>query len=87
MGVFAAPFATQRDVLLTTVSFMSLWQPELEMGPETQVGGGPFEASAQFFPLSTTRWRSFVAFRQPESEGVSPSVVSAAIRFHEPDVV
>jgi len=91
IGVLATPFATLRDVLVTTVSLYVAVAARIGNGAvdpsRRECGGSPFEASAQFFPLSTTRWPSFVAFLQPVSEGVSPSIVSAAIRFHEPDVV
>ena len=91
IDVLAAAVATQRDVIVTKVSLYVAVAARIGNGAvdtsRQECGTGPFEASAQFFPLSTTRWRSFVAFRQPVSEGVSPSPVSAAIRFHEPDDV
>jgi len=89
--VLAVPFATQRDVLVTTVSLYVAVAARIGNGAvdtsRRECGTGPLEASEQFFPLSTTRWRFFVAFRQPVSEGFSPSLVSATIQFHEPDFV
>jgi len=78
-------------VLVTTVSLYGAVAARIGNGAvdtsRRECGTGPFEASAPFVPLSTSRWRSFFLFRQPVSEGVLPSLVSATIQFHEPDFV
>jgi len=57
-GVVAAAFGTLRDVLVTTVSLYVAVAARIRNGAvdtsRRECGAGPFEASAQFFPLSTT---------------------------------
>ena len=65
---------------------MSLWWPELEMGPQTPVGNAARVRSKHLrnsFPCPQPDGRSIVTFRQTlcEGEGVSPFTVSAAIRI------
>jgi len=89
IGVFAAAFGTQRDVLVTTVSLYVAVAARIGNGAldttRRERGAVPFEAFAQFFLCPQPNGHSFVAFRQPMSEGVSPSTESAAIRLLEPD--
>jgi len=58
-GVVSAAFGTLRDVLVTTVSVYVAVAARIGNGTidisRRELGAGPFEASAQFFPLYTTR--------------------------------
>ena len=49
--------------------------------------GARSEYSRTVIGVVAAAGHSFVAFRQPVYEGVSPSTVSATIRLHEPDGV
>jgi len=60
IGVFAAAFSTKRDVLVSVVSlYVAVGSINGNGAVDTsrrECGGSPFEGSAEFFPLSTTRW-------------------------------
>ena len=59
-GVVAAAFGTIRDVPVTTVSHYDAVAARIGNGAvatsRRECSAGPFEESAQFVPLSTTRW-------------------------------
>ena len=74
--VVAAAFGRIRDVLVSTVSPYVAVAARVGIGvvdnSRQECGAGPFEASAQFVPLSTTRWPFL---RYIPSAGVRGSLV------------
>lgn len=70
---------------------MSLWRPELQLGPQTPVSGNAARVRSKQPSNSFLRplpdGGSFVTFRQPVYDGVSTLTVSAVVRLHEPDGV
>ena len=66
---------------------MSLWRPELKLGPETPVYGKAAQVHSKQPPNSLPRpqpdGRSFIIFRQPVYEGFSCLTVSAVVRLRE----